>query len=593
MPCPSGSFCPLNSQPILCPFGSFCPPGSVASIACPLGTWNRNRGSSSPTDCLPCLVGHYCQLMAAAPILCPAGLAEFRVSSHCACLLGPAGTFAAGTRNSSCNLCTPSFIAAQPGSSSCSPCSSAQICPVGCATPLDSNTATQLTTASAASFSANSNSNSNSPLDAYLSSQSNRAQNSQIIVVLIALGFVVLLSLLYALIRKQPWIKQCLRGADRLYDWSHFVQLDQPILRRQRAIGGFFTIVVGIIMATLIVLSVIQFELSTSFTQAVSPKSPPFPPTGTFSFGLQLFAAPSCFNVSISGPDCFSLVGYATSKTQITAASVSASWTCADCQLATHTFGVSFNFTDYNCYSGGFSYSLTLPAFRSESGDTATDNFMMNGWVAPRPALWTVFSGPQATVLTISLVPTAIRVSPVLVGSFASLSSVQYGSQVAASSSATPQQGLTVTFEVSVSQLLFEVVPVPQSPLLLLAQIFSLLGTVVVFGRIAMHVAERQCTRKYRSGSKSNAQADSLAQAGTPAALESPSHSESSPQSAATVSSSARPKSKTKRQRLRRDQDQEQADQEHEPESAQKQPAAEVEVEMSETGDRSQQDESV
>ncbi|CAL8373179.1 unnamed protein product, partial [Gadus morhua 'NCC'] len=84
-PCSPGHFCTQGaseaspvSQPYgdLCPKGHFCPEGSASPKPCPMGSYLRQTGASSPTHCLPCPPGEYC-LVAGAPKPTGACLAGF------------------------------------------------------------------------------------------------------------------------------------------------------------------------------------------------------------------------------------------------------------------------------------------------------------------------------------------------------------------------------------------------------------------------------------------------------------------------------------------------------------------------------------
>lgn len=59
-------------------------------------------------------------------------------------------------------------------------------------------------------------------------------------------------------------------------------------------------------------------------------------------------------------------------------------------------------------------------------------------------------------------------------------------------------------FSVSVSNLMYEVIPLAQTPIQLLAQIGSLIGTVLFIGKVIMNALESR-SRKMRAASKSAA----------------------------------------------------------------------------------------
>nr|XP_006821767.1 PREDICTED: uncharacterized protein LOC100369099 [Saccoglossus kowalevskii] len=67
--CLAGYYCriravdpnPVNeSYGDICPAGSYCPEGSPEPIDCPAGTYQPDPMKSSPSDCLPCTPGYFC-----------------------------------------------------------------------------------------------------------------------------------------------------------------------------------------------------------------------------------------------------------------------------------------------------------------------------------------------------------------------------------------------------------------------------------------------------------------------------------------------------------------------------------------------------
>lgn len=47
-----------------CPIGYYCPIGTDYPLPCPQGTFSRSTGVTTVDDCLPCLPGHYCNVLA-------------------------------------------------------------------------------------------------------------------------------------------------------------------------------------------------------------------------------------------------------------------------------------------------------------------------------------------------------------------------------------------------------------------------------------------------------------------------------------------------------------------------------------------------
>lgn len=65
LPCRAGYTCPLTGMSDLtgfeCPRGDFCPTGSIASMDCPMGTYNNfTCGTSIEESCVICPAGYYC-----------------------------------------------------------------------------------------------------------------------------------------------------------------------------------------------------------------------------------------------------------------------------------------------------------------------------------------------------------------------------------------------------------------------------------------------------------------------------------------------------------------------------------------------------
>ncbi len=50
----------------LCPAGYYCPKGSYEERPCPVGTFNKHKGKSDLTDCIPCVGGYYNDLIGQA-----------------------------------------------------------------------------------------------------------------------------------------------------------------------------------------------------------------------------------------------------------------------------------------------------------------------------------------------------------------------------------------------------------------------------------------------------------------------------------------------------------------------------------------------
>ncbi|XP_023817540.1 zonadhesin-like isoform X2 [Oryzias latipes] len=176
--CPAGFFCPVSLDgdsdvsgtqiPKLCPEGHYCPPGTQTHVAfpCPAGTFSRQMGLSSMSDCELCPPGTYCSSSGqAAPTgvcspgyycingsvssqpeegptggRCPSGFyCPKATSSVIPCPSGTFGSAEGAVSLEACRSCTPGHYCAEAGLSSPSGlCSAGFYCREGSrtATPL-------------------------------------------------------------------------------------------------------------------------------------------------------------------------------------------------------------------------------------------------------------------------------------------------------------------------------------------------------------------------------------------------------------------------------------------------------------------------
>ena len=168
-PCPAGATCTgATFRPLVCPPGRYCPAGAREPQLCPPGTFSAAVGRVAPTDCSPCLAGHYCAQgglefpdgLCDPGYYCIAGAASSAptdgvTGSACPqggyCELGsrapelcPPGTYNGETGGRSrydCTACPPGKYC--PGTSNPAP---AGDCAAGYYCPGKSQTPTQLTT---------------------------------------------------------------------------------------------------------------------------------------------------------------------------------------------------------------------------------------------------------------------------------------------------------------------------------------------------------------------------------------------------------------------------------------------------------------
>jgi len=121
--CPSNYYCPDPTQKITCPIGtSFSGTGAYSvekckvceagfscagqganAIACPLGSYSPNSGSS---DCLPCPAGYACDSGTTVPVECPVNTIATKGSGGCTPC--PQGQFTKGPGESACITCPSS-----------------------------------------------------------------------------------------------------------------------------------------------------------------------------------------------------------------------------------------------------------------------------------------------------------------------------------------------------------------------------------------------------------------------------------------------------------------------------------------------------
>ncbi|KAL8273754.1 hypothetical protein Esti_002354 [Eimeria stiedai] len=75
LPCPEGKDCSefAVSEPRECPTSHFCPPNSTRPVACPTGTYSKESGLKSESQCIKCPAGKFCSR---AGLAVPAGSCE-------------------------------------------------------------------------------------------------------------------------------------------------------------------------------------------------------------------------------------------------------------------------------------------------------------------------------------------------------------------------------------------------------------------------------------------------------------------------------------------------------------------------------------
>jgi hypothetical protein len=91
-PCPTGYFCPTQTEAYICPRGQYCPGvGNIKPLDCYPGTYNPDFGRS---NCTLCPTGHICSgWRRTAPEICPAGFVCIALGLSAPALLCPPGYF--------------------------------------------------------------------------------------------------------------------------------------------------------------------------------------------------------------------------------------------------------------------------------------------------------------------------------------------------------------------------------------------------------------------------------------------------------------------------------------------------------------------
>jgi hypothetical protein len=329
------------------------------------------------------------------------------------------------------------------------------------------------------------------PLEGMLSSQ--EAVDLQVVIAVIASIVVALLSLLYWLCGNS-W-RSAFRSLDRFYDFDHYVADGESEVKRPQAIGGIFTIIAISCMLAVSILATVEYVLVPVYTQGVSPHAPPFRPSGQFNVSVRLIgSAASCKSApTILPPAAADIVGAWTTGFQPLPSTCEMFWACQHCVFATSAFAVSFLVDEADSFAAGIEYSIHFPGFigssasKPSSPDDAPSPFTLSSALFPPQALKSVFRGSATSAIAVSLVPVVFKSS---VGSFAHLVSGLPGSAVNESTYTTASNGVSVRFQITSTPYVFDVQPTPRFQLQLLAQIASLLGTILVACKVAMNLVE-------------------------------------------------------------------------------------------------------
>jgi hypothetical protein len=340
------------------------------------------------------------------------------------------------------------------------------------------------------------------PLGAMLSSS--EALYLQRVIAMCATAAFAVLSVVYWLCGDS--CRSSFRSLDYLFDLDHYVPDGESAVKRPQAIGGVFTVIAVFCMLTMSALASVEYFFEPVYTKGVSPDAPPFRPAGLYNISVRLLgAAASCPSPpTITAPEPFDVVGASTTGFRALASTCEMHWACANCVFATSSFSVSFAVVEADSFAAGIEYTIQFPGFSfnsssssaSSPSSTANDNvpppFKLTSALFPLHPLKSVFRGSNASVVSISLVPVVFRSTAV--GSFADLVSALPGSAVNESTYTREGNGVSVSFHIALAPYIFDVQETPRFPLQLLAQIASLVGTILVACKVVMNAVE-SCAR--------------------------------------------------------------------------------------------------
>ena len=403
-----------------------------ACSACPSGSYSAD---SAATTCLQCLAGTYASLPG---------------SSNCTDC--PPGTYQATVGSDACMPCASGWHSSTYGGSSCVACDPRELCPLGSAVAGSAELVAAISAPTSASPTTTTD-----PLHA--STNRDSAGPLEMGVAIGCSVTILIIGVLYAVFRRVPRVKACLRDLDVFYDLVHHIGEGGNQTRQSRGIGGFFSVVALLVMVALVSVAIIEYALVPTYVRSLSPEAAPFQPVGLFNFSLRIYGAPSCDSPAIQGPSAVQLQGASSEGWDAFPdddSSCTMYWSCTTCIYDSSVLTVSFAVSDPNIYAAGMEYSLTFPAFSSSADGNGVGGgggapFVLTGSIFPTPRVSSVFRGADPTHISVSLVPVVLRSSPPQVGTFAQPIAVTPGSQANGVRARSTSLGFLCFFSVRVT----------------------------------------------------------------------------------------------------------------------------------------------
>lgn len=549
--CGPGRFCTgAEAADQDCPLGAYCPEGATEPQWCDAGTANNSTGSSEPWTCVACEAGRYAA--ASGQSECEACLPGTAVATQGArvCLPCVQGYHAPETGQTNCTPCLDVDLCLAGASG---PLDLAVLAPwtdlaasFSTETALGSMDREQLFASLAVGMASGP---AISDAVGVATTQGMGTDQALRLWVLVVSGTVALVvSVAYAGFRRHPAVKKALRELDWLYDTKHYVPVGTALRRHPRALGGLFTVLVLAFGVALLLMGLADYLWAQPFVFYVSPRAAPFAPRGRLAVAVQLIGAPAACTAVCASPDgpngtgwtalgqgdgqattengLFTVVApgdqelvpstgtWAWGVRDVQDMQCTWFWECRDCEVATsNALSVTLALSHPLATAAALAISVHSPGFAAASGDPDPEGW---GDATLSQLVWPGGQGDLllrgTTMLQLSLVTAVLSGTsgPLMVGTLMQQSSaVTLGSVVNATewaakadlgtgnASSSGDSGLQVQVVWTPSALTYQVAADPQSLLALVAQLGSLVGTMIVCGTALLSVIER-CAPKAR-----------------------------------------------------------------------------------------------
>ena len=507
--CPAGYYC-TGGMNISCPRGCYCPAGSSGHVTCPNGTYFLEERGEEIADCIPCPAGMKCPMPSLTPINCSIGMYSLGSQTFCtecsvgrygtssgdclscdpgyyspepgmnSCTACPSGTYCNATECSSCTPCPIGTISDSPAGEGCLPCGQTGECPLGSSRILSS---LELVGEYLII----------DPLDTLTATKEAEKELIIICVSSSSVLLIVIISVIYFYYRKRDSVKKAFKVMDIIYDTDHYTVLGEPIIRREKAIGAYFTILAIAVILILLSLSLVGFVYDKQYIRGVVPISPPFRPKGQFGISVVFVGAVDCTDSNITLP---SIDGFVTAKTNsIDNGFCSSSWECSDCTFVAPSLTTSFSINGPYSYASGIKYSVMFPAFVDQYGNRMGEPFILSGSVIPTDPMNNVFRGGPSAI-DISMIPVTFKHQ--YVGSRAQLTGTLLGNEVGNELFHT-QKSVSIIFTVKNSPSIYQVEEVSKSVLTLFASMGSLVAMIIAGGKVTMKALKKCFPKKEKS----------------------------------------------------------------------------------------------